>query len=75
MKDKMYLVPEDTLVNLIKNARRWEAISDAAVSDELSDYFMLDIDHFLNEFLEKTPFRTFTAMAFADIACHYEEAT
>lgn len=70
-KDKMYLISEDELASLLKNAKRWEVIADAAASGKLSEYFALEIDGLLNEALEDSPFDTFKAMAYADIACHY----
>lgn len=70
-KDKMYLISEDELADLLKNVKKWEAICHAATSGSLSEHFMLDIDSILEEFLANSPFNTFKEMAYADITYHY----
>lgn len=80
MKDRMYLVPEDELADLMEKALKCEVVNKVLNGDNLNihpTYYEITQDTLnavLNTYLEKTPFDTFKAMAYADIACHFEEA-
>ena len=80
MKDKMYLIPEGELVDLMEKALKCEAVHEVLNGDNLKihpTYYEITQDtlnYVLDTYLEKTPFDTFKAMAYADIACHFEEA-
>lgn len=81
MKDKIYLVPEDELVDLVEKALKCEVVNKVLNGDALNihpayyDITQDTLNDVLDDYLEKAPFDTFKAMAYADIACHFEEAT
>ena len=81
MKDKMYLISEGELVDLMEKALKCEVVNKVLNGDVLNihpTYYEITQDTLkdvLDDYLEKTPFDTFKAMAYADIACHFEEAT
>ena len=81
MKDKMYLISEGELVDLMEKALKCEVVNKVLNGDVLNihpTYYEITQDTLkdvLDDYLEKTPFGTFKAMAYADIACHFEEAT
>ena len=81
MKDKMYLIPEDELADLMEKALKCEVVNKVLNGDVLNidptyyDITQDTLNAVLDTYLEKTPFDTFKAMAYADIACHFEEAT
>lgn len=82
MKDKMYLISEDELADLMEKALKCELITrilngDLVTPNMSSTYWDITEDTLntaLTSYLENSSFNTFKAMAYAEIACHFEEA-